>query len=163
MRQFWQNSRPASPAPAASPIAGTAFEHLKHLEVPGRGPQTGERGRPESIGGNMQGRSEDFAAGYSLGLIGGVRSWVSTYAQEATRLDVEWDGYVLTRKFHLQMMRGNKSLRDSQPPSRSGSEDDNEVTKSPTGAVAAAAEHGETTSRARKAKVGGTDAMDVGA
>jgi choline-phosphate cytidylyltransferase len=88
LRQFWQNSRPASPAPGAghgngggrvsmeggkSPTAGNAFEHLKHLEVPG----PGDRGRPESISGSMRGRSEDFAAGYSLGLIGGVRSWVS--------------------------------------------------------------------------------------
>jgi choline-phosphate cytidylyltransferase len=56
-----------------SPTAGNAFEHLKHLEVPG----PGDRGRPESISGSMRGRSEDFAAGYSLGLIGGVRSWVS--------------------------------------------------------------------------------------
>lgn len=57
---------------------GSALEHLKHLEVPGLGPaQGGERGRPESISGSMRGRSEDFAAGYSLGLIGGVRSWVS--------------------------------------------------------------------------------------
>lgn len=55
---------------------GSAFEHLKHLEVPGQ-PQGGERGRPESITGSMRGRSDDFAAGYSLGLIGGVRSWVS--------------------------------------------------------------------------------------
>ena len=54
---------------------GSAFEHLKHLEVPGQG-QSADRGRSES----MRGRSEDFAAGYSLGLIGGVRSWVSVTA-----------------------------------------------------------------------------------
>ena len=51
---------------------GSAFEHLKHLEIPGQG-HGDERGRSES----MRGRSDDFAAGYSLGLIGGVRSWVS--------------------------------------------------------------------------------------
>lgn len=106
LRQFWQNSRPASPAPSLggggngghgggrvtmmegqkSPTntgMGSAFEHLKHLEVPGLGAQGGEgRGRPESISGSMRGRSEDFAAGYSLGLIGGVRSWVSTTTTE---------------------------------------------------------------------------------
>ena len=88
LRQFWQNSRPGSPAPGVAgnggrvgvegqktANAGSAFEHLKHLEVPG---QTAERGRPESIGGSIRGRNEDFVAGYSLGLIGGVRSWVST-------------------------------------------------------------------------------------
>lgn len=42
----------------------TALAHLPHLDVP----------RPESPGG---GASSDFATGYSLGLIGGVRSWVS--------------------------------------------------------------------------------------
>jgi hypothetical protein len=57
---------------------GSALEHLKHLEVPGQGHLGEVRGRPESIGGSgMRGRNEDFAAGYSLGLIGGVRSWVS--------------------------------------------------------------------------------------
>lgn len=40
-----------------------ALAHLSHLEIP----------RPESPGGVA---SSDFATGYSLGLIGGVRSWV---------------------------------------------------------------------------------------
>ena len=72
-RQFWERSRPASPArpttnlspvdaggepAAASPKSPTALAHLAHLDIPSRGP------------------SKDFAAGYSLGLIGGVRSWV---------------------------------------------------------------------------------------
>ncbi|KAI9849256.1 MAG: hypothetical protein M1837_004715 [Sclerophora amabilis] len=78
IRQFWQNanSRPGSPARAsrasgstldlnaASPAGGTkspALQHMSHLDIP----------RPESPGGN------DFAAGYSLGLIGGVRSWMT--------------------------------------------------------------------------------------
>ncbi|KAI1614058.1 choline-phosphate cytidylyltransferase [Exophiala viscosa] len=100
LRQLWQNasSRPASPAPynrqpsdgLKSPTTARAVEHLKHLEVPG----SAER-RSDSPG--RFSRSEDFAAGYSLGLIGGVKSW---------------------------MMRGKRSLRDSQPPSPSGSEDD---------------------------------------
>lgn len=111
LRQFWQNSRPASPAPGVSGVGGrmsmegggksptnaaapggggvgSAFEHLKHLEVPGLG---GERGRPESISGSMRGRNEDFAAGYSLGLIGGVRSWVSdTSTQNPPRKKRGW-------------------------------------------------------------------------
>lgn len=72
-RQFWQSSRPASPARtptrertqqelAASATSPTAVSHLSHLEIPGR---TTERG------------SSEFAAGYNLGLIGGVRAWVS--------------------------------------------------------------------------------------
>ncbi len=73
----------------ANPNAGmgSAFEHLKHLEIPGQG---GERGRPESMGGSMRGRSEDFAAGYSLGLIGGVRSWVSTAYSRENEKGVVW-------------------------------------------------------------------------
>jgi len=42
-----------------------ALAHLAHLDIP----------RPESPGGS-RGPSSDFATGYSLGLIGGVRSWV---------------------------------------------------------------------------------------
>ncbi|KAJ9494277.1 choline-phosphate cytidylyltransferase [Exophiala xenobiotica] len=101
LRQLWQNasSRPASPLPfnrqlssetIKSPTTASAVEHLKHLEVPG----SAER-RSDSPG--RFSRSDDFAAGYSLGLIGGVKSW---------------------------MMRGQRALRDSQPPSPDGSEDD---------------------------------------
>jgi choline-phosphate cytidylyltransferase len=83
LRQFWQTagSRPASPAPFTrqlsdgglkSPTTARALEHLKHLEVPGSG--AADR-RSDSPG--RYSRSEDFAAGYSLGLIGGVKSWVS--------------------------------------------------------------------------------------
>ena len=43
-----------------------ALAHLPHLDIP----------RPESPG-RSGGPSNDFATGYSLGLIGGVRSWVS--------------------------------------------------------------------------------------
>ena len=79
LRQFWQsNSRPASPARRISkgeselgadipsgnkPTSPTALSHLSHLEIP----------RSDSPGGRP---SSDFATGYSLGLIGGVRSWV---------------------------------------------------------------------------------------
>ncbi|KAK2760889.1 hypothetical protein FQN54_002129 [Arachnomyces sp. PD_36] len=105
LRQFWQNSRPGSPARSSidlggsnsrgvnSPIGGNGNglgnkPHLQHLDIPSR---------PESPG--AAGRSEDFATGYSLGLIGGVRSW---------------------------MMRSRTSLRDtaSHPPSPSGSDEE---------------------------------------
>ncbi|KAI9796533.1 MAG: hypothetical protein M1833_006097 [Piccolia ochrophora] len=65
IRQFWVNSRSASPArspifdPNRSPP--TIQQHLGRLDIP----------RPESPSQN------DFAAGYSLGLIGGVKSWMS--------------------------------------------------------------------------------------
>ena len=76
LKQFWQSSRPASPArtptqdkhdvllsPSAIVSASpSAISRLTHLDVPRA---SGERG------------SSDFAAGYNLGLIGGVRAWVS--------------------------------------------------------------------------------------
>lgn len=79
LRQFWQNSRPNSPLSSArnsvdlggsrsgvtSPVLGSKA-HVSRVEA---------LGRPESTIGN--GRNEpDFATGYSLGLIGGVRAWV---------------------------------------------------------------------------------------
>ena len=77
LKQYWQSSRPGSPArslhksvaengsdaPGGVKSSPTALAHLSHLDVP----------RSESPGG---GANSDFAAGYSLGLIGGVRSWV---------------------------------------------------------------------------------------
>ena len=72
IRQFW--SRPGSPARMGSfqedsgKTGGTltspsALSHLKsRLEIPR---------------GDSPGAGSDFATGYSLGLIGGVRSWVS--------------------------------------------------------------------------------------
>lgn len=60
------------------------------------------------------------------------------------------------------MMRGNRSLRGSQPASPSGSEDDNDSLKSPAGA-AAAADEDKTPSRGRKGRAdAAVDAMDVG-
>ncbi|KAI9855467.1 MAG: hypothetical protein M1813_009775 [Trichoglossum hirsutum] len=72
IRQFWQFSRPGSPKGLSressmidlhstnNAIKSPALAHLSHLEIPPR---------PDSPGG-------DFATGYSLGLIGGVRSWM---------------------------------------------------------------------------------------
>jgi choline-phosphate cytidylyltransferase len=70
LRQFWQNSRPGSPARGMSPRPSdfemasgmrspSALAHLNHLDIP------------------KTGANHDFATGFTLGLIGGVRSWVS--------------------------------------------------------------------------------------
>jgi len=71
LRQFWQ-SRPGSPArmpsyddsgKGGSLTSPSALSHLsQRLEIPR---------------GHSPGPGSDFATGYSLGLIGGVRSWVS--------------------------------------------------------------------------------------
>ncbi|KAL8938310.1 MAG: hypothetical protein Q9211_003261 [Gyalolechia sp. 1 TL-2023] len=97
LKQFWQQSRPGSPARGRDigresgdggqePVGlkgPAALARLNHLDIP----------RAESPNG---GASQDFATGYSLGLIGGVRSW---------------------------MMRSRTSLRDSQPGSPESSDD----------------------------------------
>lgn len=84
LRQFWQSSRPGSPArglsragsdagfdnAGGSKASPAALAHLSHLEIP----------RADSPGGT-RGASSDFATGYSLGLIGGVRSWVSNHGR----------------------------------------------------------------------------------
>lgn len=74
IRQFWQASRPASPSRAGGNLNQDAQQQQQqqqprsslqlpfHLDLP----------RAESPGGVVP----DFAAGYVLGLIGGVRSWV---------------------------------------------------------------------------------------
>lgn len=90
-RQFWQPSRPASPSPA-SPVS-----RLGHLDIPRiGGGQDRDRG------------SSDFAAGYNLGLIGGVRSW---------------------------MARSQRNLNDSRPqsPSDEGSSDEQSIKEAPRG------------------------------
>ena len=89
LRQFWQSSRPGSPARGPNKNGSdldidrsggqrsspAALAHLSHLDIP----------RPESPGGG-RGPSIDFATGYSLGLIGGVRSWVGRNA--ASRVEM---------------------------------------------------------------------------
>lgn len=75
LQKFWQGSRPTSPnrqlesdlhRTSMLAVSPTAVEHLKHLDLPARSDSPGSARR-----------NEDFATGYSLGLIGGVRSWVS--------------------------------------------------------------------------------------
>lgn len=79
LRHLW-NSRPGSPAPSAR--NSVDMGNSRGLSSP-----TGQKShlsrvesisRPESPMGN--GRNEDFATGYSLGLIGGVRAWVCLFA-----------------------------------------------------------------------------------
>lgn len=67
LRQFWPASRPQSPARHFSANGGVVdrdgLSPARSVRSPGLGP-----------GGGMN----DFVAGYAVGLIGGVRSWVSS-------------------------------------------------------------------------------------
>ena len=62
LRQFWPASRPQSPARYPTSANGEGLSPASAVRSPGLGP-----------GGGMN----DFVAGYAVGLIGGVRSWVS--------------------------------------------------------------------------------------
>ena len=121
LRQFW-SSRPGSPARGLSrngsdidlersggqKSSPAALAHLSHLDIP----------RPESPSGG-RGPSSDFATGYSLGLIGGVRSWVGRNTVLRVMLSLKV----------TQMTRNRTSLRGSQPDSGE-SEDDSSDAKS---------------------------------
>ncbi|KAK0616273.1 hypothetical protein B0T14DRAFT_567889 [Immersiella caudata] len=73
LRQFWPTSRPQSPARPAflNPNGEAPSSPL--------GPPSGGFGRSPSIhGGERTGNNvNDFVTGYTLGLIGGVRSWMT--------------------------------------------------------------------------------------
>ncbi|KAH6639480.1 hypothetical protein C7974DRAFT_306369 [Boeremia exigua] len=101
-RQFWQTSRPASPARtptrehanameqiAVDARSPSALSRLSHLDIPR---------------GNAERGSTEFAAGYNLGLIGGVRAW---------------------------MARSRRNLNDSRPQSPSNSSEDEREDRSP--------------------------------
>lgn len=88
LRQFWQSSRPASPGPGITNASTTASTRDRDsLDLPAGGSTTGAGSGSRSplqrlsrldlprLGESLPGN--DFAAGYMLGLIGGVRSWVS--------------------------------------------------------------------------------------
>lgn len=120
LKQFWQSSRPASPArglgkngiESAGESPGgiktsSALAHLPRLDVP----------RHESPN---RGPSSDFVTGYSLGLIGGVRSWVGSF---------RFLRFLLPFTF-LQMTRTQKTLHGSQAGSPE-SDADSSDSKSP--------------------------------
>lgn len=95
-RQFWSSSRSNSPArslrnghsDATSPTSGTSKSRLSQIDSPNR---------PDSPG--PSNRNEDFATGYTLGLIGGVRSWVRlilfffpSFLRDLTNIPLSSDG-----------------------------------------------------------------------
>lgn len=98
LKQFWQPSRQNSPAPSLrSTISGAksplAVERLNPLDA-------------TTPGGSSKQSNKDFAAGYAMGLIGGVKGWM----QGSSR----------------------RNLSDSRAPSPSNSgEDDTPEAKSP--------------------------------
>ena len=69
LRQYWPASRPQSPAPLGRSVPTT----------PGGGNGNGSNGprSPTSLLSERTAAPNDFITGYTLGLIGGVRSWVS--------------------------------------------------------------------------------------
>jgi choline-phosphate cytidylyltransferase len=86
LRQFWPTSRPQSPARPASLLRadssngnGSGNEAASPSSPLGPGAGLGFFGprSPGAAAGGERGNGNDFITGYTLGLIGGVRSWVS--------------------------------------------------------------------------------------
>lgn len=75
LRQYWPASRPQSPARAAF-LSATANGGDIPGSPLGRSPSASGLSALGSIGGERIGGNNDFITGYTLGLIGGVRSWV---------------------------------------------------------------------------------------
>lgn len=73
LHKFWQGSRPSSPAPRQDNLTSPSSASLA------RSPSALARlSHLDTAAAARSGQSSDFAAGYSLGLIGGVRSWVGS-------------------------------------------------------------------------------------
>jgi len=123
LRQFWQGSRPGSPARAnsynqegstkdgASLTSPSALSHLAgRLDLP----------RSDSPG-----LGSDFATGYSLGLIGGVRSWVSILVFLMFKFELNFS--VTTNADMLcKMTRSRQTNRDSRNTSDDSGDDSDE-------------------------------------
>ncbi|KAF2430683.1 choline-phosphate cytidylyltransferase B [Tothia fuscella] len=105
-------SRPSSPAPGrnkepndgghgsgAALTSPTALAHLSHLDVPTSSP-AGANGA-----GGSGSQQKDFATGYALGLVGGVRNW---------------------------MARSKRNLNDSRAESPDSADDSGSPMRSPT-------------------------------
>ncbi|POS86090.1 cholinephosphate cytidylyltransferas-like protein, partial [Erysiphe pulchra] len=76
LRQFWQASRPGSPGAAISHEGSSKSNSIASpstISLPNR--------RLDTQNSEGTGPGSDFATGYSLGLIGGVRSWMTRSRQ----------------------------------------------------------------------------------
>lgn len=82
LRQFWPSSRPQSPAPRPSMLMTspssymTANDHIARPTSPTPTVNT-VNGHHIAMPKSPVGSTNDFVAGYALGLIGGVRSWMT--------------------------------------------------------------------------------------
>ena len=71
-KQFWQPSRPSSPGPSlrssttSASRANGAKSPLSFIS----------NGRDRTPGGSRGGKNMDFAAGYAMGLVGGIKGWM---------------------------------------------------------------------------------------
>ncbi|PSR97639.1 hypothetical protein BD289DRAFT_82220 [Coniella lustricola] len=122
LRQFWPSSRPQSPArvPSINPLAaaGAALSSSNLATNHSNGSPEDRPTSPASALGlrspGAEGRTgppNDFMTGYTLGLIGGVRSW---------------------------MTKNRRNVRDSRPPSDDDSDEERGRKATSSGAAAVA-------------------------
>lgn len=80
LRQYWQPSRPSSPAPSATPSLRNGIAGSTRGANAAGGDRsllpTDRLARTESRRATTPQKSMDFAAGYAMGLIGGVKGWM---------------------------------------------------------------------------------------
>lgn len=178
LRQFWPSSRPQSPArvPSQNPLGATyatsassssaalgnggaaGHGHGSGIDTP-TSPSGSSLLGPRSPGveGRGPGGQNDFMTGYTLGLIGGVRSWVSDFldcplpllcSPPMCDMIFMFAPFCCGRLTGRQMTKNRRNVRDSRPPSDDDSDEDHGRKESA----------GESTggSQSRSAAAGGT-------
>ena len=127
LRVFWPSSRPQSPAPGGRRNAPPTTPGGSNGDVSLREAATMANAAksPTTPGGERQ-APNDFVTGYTLGLIGGVRSWVQSPFYSSTPHQ-----HLLTRASQMTKNRRNVG-ESSRPVSRSPSDDDSEESDSKT-------------------------------
>lgn len=141
-RQFWPASRPQSPAPQTLGGPSSSAAANGGIDIPSS-PSMSTLG-PRSPG--ADGRTQnDFITGYTLGLIGGVRGWVSSSSNLLSNpYQSHWSRFVCSQCLEAnsrQMTKSRRNLRqeDSRPPSDEDSEEESRGRKGASAANPATA------------------------
>lgn len=109
LRQFWPTSRPQSPAPSTRGVPATPAPVNDDVSMREAAAVASANKSPTTPGERPS--ANEFVNGYTLGLIGGVRSW---------------------------MTRSRRNLRDNSSNSRPASDDDSEESDSKTNGTTSA-------------------------
>lgn len=119
-KQFWQPSRPSSPAPSLrnGTPGGRRSGAKSPLSI------ADSNGTPQR--GDARGKNSDFAAGYAMGLIGGVKGWMEgskrrNLSDQEPRVESptgSGDDSPGDKSGGEEFVRGRRLSKDSDAPSR---------------------------------------------